>query len=149
MQHGILGVWTLRSFHMETVETGERSEPFGPDPRGTLIFHADGRMAALMTPRERLPSPDPAAAFPILAYSGRFRLEPPDRLVTAVDVAGFAHWLGTDQQRFYRLEGDALDIVTPPGPMPREGAESVTVRGVLSWTREAPSAPGDMASANA
>ncbi len=140
MRNGALGAWKLRSFHMENVETKERSEPFGSEPRGSLILHADGRMAALIAPGERTAltaGADQAAAFPkLLAYSGRFRLEPPDRLVTSVDVASIEDWIGTDQARTYTVDGDRLDIFTPPGRMPRQDADEVTVIGVLSWTRE-------------
>lgn len=146
MRNSILGVWKLRSFHMKNVETEERSEPFGPEPRGTLILHPDGRMAALLTPGERgTPATEPdraAASQKIVAYSGRYRLEPPDRLVTSVDVACFEDWVGTDQVRTYALDGDRLDIFTPQGRMPRQGGDEVTVVGILSWTREV-SAPSE------
>ena len=46
----ITGVWLLRAFQVENLDTGEVSEPFGPDPRGTMMFHHDGRMVALLTP---------------------------------------------------------------------------------------------------
>lgn len=141
MESSILGAWKLRSFYMEVVDTKERSEPFGSAPRGSVILHPDGRMAALLTPGEAPTSnneADQAPAVPkLIAYSGRFRLEPPDRLVTAVDVASVPHWFGTDQTRTYILDGDNLHLFTPPGPMPRPGADPVTVIGVLSWTREA------------
>lgn len=141
MQSSVLGAWKLQSFYTENVETKERSEPFGPEPRGTLILHPDGRMAAILTPRERIaPTTEAgrAAAFQkIVAYSGRYRLEPPDRFVTAVDVAWFEDWIGTDQARTYRLDGDNLDIFTSPARMPRQGADDITVIGVLSWIREA------------
>ena len=126
---------------MENVETKERSEPFGPDPRGTLILHPGGRMVALLTPGERTApttEADGAASQKLVAYSGRYRLEPPDRLVTSVDVAWFEPWIGTDQVRTYVLDEDRLDLMTPAGRMPRQGAEDATVFGILSWTREAP-----------
>lgn len=142
MQSSVLGVWKLRSFYMENVETKERSEPFGPEPRGTLLLHPDGHMAALLTPRERIaPTTEAAqvaASQKLVAYAGRYRLEPPDRLVTSVDVAWFEDWIGTDQVRTYKLDGDRLEISTPPGRMTREGADEVTFVGILSWTREAP-----------
>ena len=140
MQSSVLGVWKLRSFSIENVETRERSEPFGPEPRGTLMLHPEGRMFALLTPRERMtPTTEAGQALAfqkLVAYSGRYRLEPPDRFVTSVDVAWFEDWIDTDQVRSYSLDGDRLDIFTPPGRM-RQGTDEVTVIGVLSWTREA------------
>jgi hypothetical protein len=133
MQSSVLGVWKLRSYYMENVETKERTEPFGTEPRGSLILHPDGRMMTLIAPA---PAPQPGQAPGLVAYSGRFRLEPPDRLVTSVDVASFENWIGTDQTRTYTLDGDRLELLTPSGRMPREGGEAVTVFGILSWTRE-------------
>lgn len=142
MDNGVLGVWTLRSLSMENVETKERSEPFGPEPRGSLILHPDGRMMALITPRERITpiteAEQAAALQKLVAYSGRYRLEPPDRFVTSVDVAWFEGWIGTDQARTYVLDGDRLDILTPPALMPQPGGDPVSVVSILSWTREAP-----------
>lgn len=134
MADGVVGVWKLRSFHMEDVDTGQRSEPFGPAPRGTLILHADGRMAALITPEERTPTLQS-----LVAYSGRYRLDPPDRLVTTVDVAWIDEWIGTDQTRTYVLEGEGLELRTPPGRMPRPGGGEMTVTGLMSWVRDGPS----------
>lgn len=141
MQSSVLGVWTLRSYYMENVETKQRTEPFGTEPRGSLILHPDGRMMTLIAPTP-VAGVDRAASSPrLVAYSGRFRLEPPDRLVTSVDVAGFADWIGTEQTRTYTLDGDRLELLTPPGRMPQEGGEAVMVFGILSWTREAPTVP--------
>jgi hypothetical protein len=139
MQDNLVGVWKLRSFVMENVDTKERSEPFGPEPRGTLVLHANGRMVALLTARRTADATEADAAAPLklLAYAGRYRLEPPDRLVTSVDVAWIEDWIGTEQTRTYRLEGDRLDLFTPTGRMPQPGGGEVTVSGVLSWTREA------------
>ena len=119
---------------MEDVDTGRRSKPFGPAPRGTLILHPDGHMTAMISPRERTPD---LQSF--IAYSGRYRLEPPDRLVTAVDVAWIDAWVGTDQVRTYALDGDTLDLRTPAGRMPRQEGGEMTVMGMMSWVREAPS----------
>ncbi len=140
MHDGLTGVWMLRSFYLEDTETGERTEPFGPHPTGTLILNAGGRMAALITPSERT-SPaneaEQAMAFQkLIAYSGRYRLESPDRFVTSVDVAWFQPWVGTDQSRTYTLDGDRLDIVSAPTRLPREQGRDATVVGVLSWVRE-------------
>ncbi len=131
MQNDVMGSWRLQSFHMHDVETEQRSEPFGPAPRGTLILHPDGRMAAMIAPRDRTVAPQS-----FVAYSGRYRLEPPDRLVTAVDVSWIEAWVGTDQVRSYALEGDRLELSTPAGRMPRQDGGEMTVMGRIVWVRE-------------
>lgn len=136
----LVGVWTLRAFQSEDVETGARSDVFGANPRGVLMLHPDGRMVALLTPRDQktpVTEADRAANYnDLVAYSGRYRLEPPDRFITMVDVAWTPAWLGTDQARTYRLDGDRLDVVSDPLRTPRTG--DAWVRGILSWVREAP-----------
>ena len=137
----LCGVWRLKAFYLEVTETGRRLEPFGPAPKGALIMHPDGRMMALITPGEQKPlttDADQADAFRrLVAYSGLYRLEPPDRFVTTVDVAWFQPWLGTDQARTFSLDGDTLHIMSAPTRSPMTG-DALAV-GVLSWARESPS----------
>ena len=135
----ISGVWLLRDFYLQDAETGERTEAFGPNPKGVLIMHPEGRMTAVVTPAEQ-PAPasqaDQAAAFQkLIAYSGRYRLEPPDRFVTTVDVAWLQPWVGTEQARTFKLTGDTLDIISAPTRVPATG--DALIVGVLSWVREA------------
>ena len=134
----LLGVWILRSMHGENPETGERFWPFGHRPKGVLMLHPEGRMMAMLTAGDQArPASDAelAEAFRrMIAYSGRYRLEPPNRFITTVDVAWFQPWLGTEQARTYTLSGDQLDIISSPGRTPHTG--DALVVGVLSWTRE-------------
>jgi hypothetical protein len=131
-------VWRPRSHYLENEQTGERTEVFGPRPNGVLILFPDGRMAAIITPTEqRQPATeaDEASAFrnPI-AYSELYRLEPPDRFVTTVDVAWFQPWIGSQQARRFALHDDTPNIVSdshrlPPAP------DALTI-AVLPWVRE-------------
>ena len=138
-QTDLFGVWKLRAFYIENPETGERFEPMGAVPRGAL---PGGRMMTVVTPSEQ-PIPktqaDEAAAFQtMIAYSGQFRLEPPDRFVTTVDVAWQQPWVGTEQARTYKCDGHTLDIITAQGRVPLTG--DALVIGVLSWVRESTAA---------
>lgn len=47
------GSWRLLSFETELQETKERTQPWGADPNGSLIFGADGRMMVLLTAKVR------------------------------------------------------------------------------------------------
>ncbi len=70
----------------------------------------------------------------MIAYSGQFRLEPPDRFVTTVDVAWSEPWVGSEQARKFALNDETLDIISAPTRSPFTGDS--LVEGVLSWVRE-------------
>src|SRR5215471_4283926 len=134
----VIGIWRLRSCYLEIMETGERIEPYGARPNGVFMIHPDGRVAVVMTSEEqRKPATaaDQAEAFQkLVAYSGLYRVEPPDRLVTAVDIAWFEPWVGSEQARRFAVKGDTLEIVSEPTRSPLTG--DALVIGVLSWIRE-------------
>jgi Lipocalin-like domain len=130
---GVMGVWLLRSAYIERVDTRERSLPFGDDPRGVLILHEGGRMAAILTPSHQ-PGDQPPPMRRLLAYSGRYRIEPPNRFVTDVDIAWIPSWVGTPRARTFTLRDGALDIVTDPAPV--EYLDGAIVVSVLTWVRE-------------
>jgi hypothetical protein len=134
----IYGVWRLQSYYLENMETAERTEVFGPKPNGVLILLPEGRMAAIITPTEqRQPTTeaDEASAFRnLITYSGLYRLEPPDRFVTTVDVAWFQPWTGSQHARRFALHDDTLEIVSDPHRLPL-APDALTI-AVLSWVRE-------------
>jgi len=111
---------------------------FGSSPNGILILLPEGRMAAIMTPSEQKPpltDADRARAYQeLIAYSGHYRLEPPNRFVTTVDVAWFQPWLEVEQARSFDLDGETLNIVSDASTTPLTGDAKVV--GVLSWRRE-------------
>jgi hypothetical protein len=108
-------VWRLRSYLLKNLATGEDTEVFGPKPNGVLILLPEGCMAGIVTPSEQTPpvtEADRAAAFQkLIAYSGRYRLEPPNRFVTSVDVAWYQPWLEKEQARSFHIHGERLDII--------------------------------------
>ena len=111
---GALGVWILRSAYLERVDTGEKIFQYGDDPRGVLILHEGGRMAAIITPSHQSGDAPPPRR-KLLAYSGRYRIEPPNRFVTDVDIAWMPSWVGTPRARTFTLGDGTLDIVSRPG----------------------------------
>ena len=134
----ISGVWRLRSYFLQNVDTSERFEPFGARPNGVLILLPEGRMSALLTAegqKQPASEAEEADAFRrMIAYSGQFRLEPPDQFVTTVDVAWSQPWVGSEQARRFALTGEVLDIISAPTRSPFTG--DGLVEGVLSWVRE-------------
>jgi hypothetical protein len=134
----IAGCWILKSCHVERVDTGERMLPYGESPRGTLIMHESGRMAAVITPRDQvMPASDADTAKiygQLIAYSGRYRLEG-NRFVTDVDVSWLPAWVGTAQGRTFDLRQNVLEIVSDPTTSPLAGGAQIVA--VLTWVREA------------
>jgi hypothetical protein len=66
MTDSVLGVWLLRACYLENVETSERIEPFGANPKGVFMFHPDGRAVVVITPaaqRKPVTEADQAEAF--------------------------------------------------------------------------------------
>ena len=133
----LVGIWIIDSFHTEDRATGKRTQPWGERPSGTVMFNPEGRMSALITPGGRShpkTEADEAAAFrSMLAYSGRYRVEPPNRLVTTVDIAWFEPWVGSEQVRYFDLSGDSLTLTSAPLNMPQQNAPMFAV---VTWRRE-------------
>ena len=133
----LVGIWKIVSFDVEDQKSGER-KPFYGDapPSGYMILTAEGRMMVLVASRRReagQTDEKQAALFrTMMSYTGLYRLEG-DKFITTVDVSWNELWTGTDQARFYTLDGDRLDVMTPWMPNPIHPEQ--IARGILSWSR--------------
>src|SRR3954451_11237682 len=101
--------------------TGERFNQFGEDPDGYIGYAPDDRMDAIFTRKDRI---TPADAVPteeegvqllgtMVAYAGTFTLEA-EKVTHHIDISWKQAWTGTDQVRFYTLDGNMLSITTAP-----------------------------------
>jgi hypothetical protein len=132
----LAGSWKLSSWVIQVIG-GEATEPFGPNPKGRAVFTQDGYAAFIIVGANRKPATnnDESAALlkSLLVYTGKFAIEG-DKFTTKVDVSGNELLTGTDQVRFFKLEGDKLSIRTP------EQVSSIYVGkkvvGTLTWERE-------------
>jgi len=131
----LVGTWKLKRWVMQDDDTKEqKASPFGERPAGYVLFTSSDRLFVLITSEDRKAAEGAdgqSAAFRTMyAYSGKYRLED-GRFITKVDIAGDQKWLGTEQQRSYRVNGDTLIIESPPSTQAGR-----TVRGILEWERE-------------
>ena len=137
-QDKIVGVWKLISVMYEDQETKAQTAVLGDNPRGYQIATRDGRWLALATPSGRvvpLTDEQRAHAFrTMIAYSGRYRIEG-NKITTKVDAAWNESWVGGEQVRYIRFEGDKLFIDSPP--MPHPNVYGKLVRVIVTWQREA------------
>ena len=134
----ITGLWKLLSFEIEYQDTGERRASYGRTPNGRLVILPNGVMMTVITGEER-PVPrddkDRAAALKTMfAYSGRYELNG-DRWTTKVDIAWNEAWTNTLQTRSFSLRDGRLVVLTDFAPS--AGEPERTVRGILTWQREA------------
>jgi hypothetical protein len=132
------GCWRLVSFDSELQDSKERTQPWGAAPNGHLIFSVDGRMMVLVTAEVREPgSTDEklAALFrTLMAYTGRYRIEG-DKFIVKIDSSWNEAWNGSEQERFYKLDGDTLDVMTAWMPNPVLAGNPMG-RGILRFRRE-------------
>jgi hypothetical protein len=132
----IVGTWALVSVVYEDTATKERTPIYGEHPKGIQIATAAGRWFALMTAEGRMiPKTDEDRAQALksmIAYTGRYRVEG-GKVITKVEAAWNEAWVGGEQVRHIRFEGDKLFIESPP--MPHPNINDKTVRVIVVWQR--------------
>ena len=69
----------------------------------------------------------------MFAYTGMYRVEG-DKFIVKVDVSWYPDWIGTDQIRFFRFDGNRLHVIAAWMQYPRR--ERGMARGILMFERE-------------
>lgn len=118
----------------------------GERPSGYVIFTPEGRLSFTLTAqgRKKPSNLDEHARLlqSIIAYTGIYRLEG-NRWITDVDVAWNPEWVGTQQIRFYQVEGELLTVQTPWRVMPNWPDKGLT-RSIVTFQRcTTPETDGD------
>ena len=136
----LVGSWRLLSLGWTFADTGERSEPFGPNPHGRMVLEPGGRIMFLFATPNRHPVLDfsddvglAALLKQMMAYTGLVRWSGPGQFTTTVDLAHNPA-LGGEQVRFFTIEGDRLIIRTPEHAPPRYSGRLVV--GDVTFVRE-------------
>ena len=137
LRRQIVGTWALVSVVYEDTATKERTPVYGEHPRGIQIATPEGRWLALMTAEGRsIPKTDADRAQALksmIAYTGCYRVEN-GQVITKVEAAWNEAWVGGEQVRNIRFEGDRLYIES--SPMPHPNINDKTVRVIVVWQRE-------------
>jgi hypothetical protein len=119
----LVGTWRLQSFHFSTPD-GETTQPYGSDAVGYYLFSESGHMSVVVMARNRqkFESGDlmggtieekARAAETYIAYAGTYEVRD-NTLVVHPEAAFFPNWIGMDQVRIMALNGEILDLSTPP-----------------------------------
>lgn len=133
----ILGIWKLISFEVEIQATGQKEPVMGQKPAGYVIFSPEGRAFFILTGEGRKPAKtiqDRANLLnSLISYTGMYRLEG-DKWITRVDVAWSPDFVGTEQARFFKVDGDRLQVLTTWGIHPN-WPEKGMQRRILTFER--------------
>ena len=135
----VIGTWKLQSYVREVIATGHRFNQFGEQPEGYLGYAPDGRMYAIFVrseraaPRDVVPTDEEGVQLlgTMVAYAGTYTLRQ-NSVVHHIDISWNQGWTGTDQLRFFELDGDTLTITTAPYKSYYDGQEG---RSILVWKK--------------
>lgn len=134
--NGLVGSWRLDSFELQATD-GTISHPYGENLTGYLFYNDDGFMSAAFMNAARgmggdgeLSKAAEASSYDqFMAYSGPYEVTG-DKIRHDVEVSSLEVWVGSVQERWYKIDGDRLDLLTQPLSV---GSDAPVAR--LSWTR--------------
>jgi len=138
----ILGAWSLVSVTSET-DDGKKGEPFGPSPKGVMIFSSDGHFSLFQSRAEipRIAANDRAKATPeeaqaivasSIAYYGTYTIDEATRIMSVnLAASTYANVAAVPNQKrtITVLTADELKFDNPRTP------NGLTLRTV--WMRAA------------
>jgi hypothetical protein len=132
----LVGAWRLLSLRSVQPD-GSVDYPLGPDAIGQIVYSANGRMSAQLMragqPRfqagdaQQATDEEKLTAYQAYTgYFGSFRIDPEaGAVIHEVQGSTFPNMIGTDQVRYYRIDGDRLDLE----------ADSPQGRSHVAWQR--------------
>ncbi len=133
----VLGVWRLVAYEIEIQATGQKEPVMGKNPTGYVIFTPEGRVWFVLTGEGRKPAKTVQERAELLdslvAYTGTYRIEG-DKWITKVEVAWNPAWVGTEQTRSFKVDGDRLSVLTPWRIMPNWAEKGMT-RSIVTFER--------------
>ena len=115
----LLGTWKLISCEAIST-TNEVERVFGDTPYGRIQYEEPNRMAVIIseseqTSRSPITYQNPDEDIVFLSYSGTFEVTPEEsKVVHTIQTTNIINWEGTEQERYFSIEGDLLTIRTAP-----------------------------------
>jgi hypothetical protein len=126
LREQLVGNWMMVS-NINTAANGTKSDLFGPNPKGSMIFESNGRFS-LIGVRSDLPKfgtnnratgtaeENKAVMQGSIAYFGSYSVNEADKSYTVqIEGATFPNWTGTTQTRRISISGDDLTFVNAAG----------------------------------
>jgi len=138
MSNEIAGVWELKSYRRRYLDTGEvRSDML---PHAYILYTPGGFMMSITVEENRKPPAGGALTDEerirlfnsiVSAYSGRYTVQG-NKVIHTVDISWNEAWTGSEQVRYFKVEGDKLTIETAPRTTSTDNREVVNT---LEWER--------------
>ena len=133
----ISGTWIIARDQVEVESRGEVIDAMVDPCRGRVIFTNDGWIACNIEGTGRGPAHSDAERSRLMqtlvAYIGRNRIEG-NQWVTTVQTAWAPEWVGTEQRRTVKIEGDTAQVVTPWRKMPNWAKDQMS-RSIIKFVR--------------
>jgi hypothetical protein len=135
----LIGTWKLVSVVSEDLTTGEKTDSYGPNPKGFINYSPEGRMMVINTRSDRK-KPAGDAATPaeadalfrsVLSYAGTYTVAG-NAITHHVEISWNEAWTGTKQTRMFRFDGERVHFSTQPAPDPVTGRQSVRT---ITWEK--------------
>jgi hypothetical protein len=122
LRDAVVGAWVLVSFVARDTDTGVERQPLGTDPRGLILYTADGYMSAQLAK---------ADMSEYVAYGGPFSIdEATSTLHHDVTMSMMPELLAQPQFRHGHVDGELLTLSADS-----TDAEGVTTHARLVWRR--------------
>src|SRR4051794_26566232 len=118
----LAGTWSVVSVVAD--QDGSKVQPYGPNPKGILMFDQAGRYSLLLL-RPDLPKfasnnrtkgsaeENKAVVEGSNAHFGTYAVEGGKNLVFRIESATFPNWNGVEQRRPFTLRGEELRYIVP------------------------------------
>lgn len=122
----LVGSWRLVKYEELPVDGSPATLPLGDNPKGYIIYSADGFFAAFLSSTDEKAKTDP------IAYAGPYSVDEEHGVVhQKADISLVPGWAGQTHSRKARMEGDRL-ILSTVDPAIVSGRR---VNAVITWQR--------------
>ena len=119
----LVGTWNAVSATVE--QGGNKTDTFGPNPKGTLVFDGNGRyvLVILRSDLSKFASNNRATGTPeenkavvqgSIAHFGTYSVSEDNKsLIFRIESSTFPNWSGAEQKRSLTITGDEMKYIVP------------------------------------
>lgn len=137
----LVGTWNMVDWH-NVDQDGNKFYPLGSDATGYISYSDDGHVFVHIMAAERqlyvvndpfggTPEEDAAAIKSQISYAGPYTYRD-DEVIHHVTHSSCPNWVGTEQRRNVRFDGDCLEL-SAPGAL----FQGRSVTAFVTWKRAA------------